>query len=422
MRFTIPANAQTWVEIDSDTEFPIQNLPFAPFFHAESEQPGAGFRIGNYAFDVMTWTELSPERDAIDLNCFSIFQEEFAAKVSEARKRVYQILSEEANDTVRARARECLVPAESLELWAGVEPRTFVDFYSGIHHASNVGRMFRPDQPPLLPNYRHLPIGYHGRASSVLPSGFDVIRPWGQIKPGDGDPIFTPTRELDFELEMGAWIGIDTDLGEQLSVADAQDAIAGFVLVNDWSARDVQRWEYQPLGPFLAKSFMTSFSEWMVLPDALIGAEVSGIPQEPAPLPYLAHPEPRSYDIQLEVTLQSARMQNPQVIARSNSKHLYWSFAQQIAHMTSNGTPLCCGDLYASGTISGEEPGTFGSMLELTWRGTQPITLEETGETRTFLEDGDTLTLRGWAVVNGIKIGFGEVSATVLSANPAVAR
>ena len=294
----------------------------------------------------------------------------------------------------------------------------FVDFYSGIHHASNVGKMFRPDMPPLLPNYRWLPIGYNGRSSSIVPDGSDIERPRGQIKVGDDDPIYVPTRELDFELEVGFFVGAETEGGETVPVADAESYMMGLVLVNDWSARDVQRFEYQPLGPFLAKSFATSISPWIVTLDALAPFRCEGMTQEPAPLPHLASVGRAHYDIELEVSIQSAKMTQPQVICRSNTKHLYWSFAQQLAHQTSNGTPLEAGDLYASGTISGPEKGMFGSMLELCWRGTEPIALTETGETRTFLEDGDTVIMSGWAQGNGFRVGLGEVRSTVIPARP----
>jgi fumarylacetoacetase len=299
-----------------------------------------------------------------------------------------------------------------------VEIPTFVDFYSGIHHASNVGKMFRPDMPPLLPNYRHLPVGYNGRASSVVASGTPIRRPKGQTKSPDSDrPEFGPTNELDFELELGFFVSKGNEMGTPIPIEEAEEYILGFVLVNDWSARDVQRWEYQPLGPFLAKSFATSVSPWIVMRDAMEPFRCAGEPQEPAPLPHLTPTRPDHYDIQLEVSLKTAKATRPQRISGSNARHLYWSFAQQLTHLTSNGTNAEPGDLYASGTISGPEPGTFGSLLELTWRGTQPITIEETGEKRAFLEDGDTLIMTGYCQGDGYRIGFGEVSGTVLPSN-----
>jgi fumarylacetoacetase len=292
----------------------------------------------------------------------------------------------------------------------------FVDFYSGINHASNVGKMFRPDQPPLLPNYRHLPVGYNGRASSVIVSGEPIHRPKGQTKAADSEmPTFGPTKELDFELEMGFFTGKGSQMGEPIPIAECEDHIFGLVIVNDWSARDVQRWEYQPLGPFLAKSFGTSISPYVVTLDALEPWRIEGPKQDPPVLPHLQNPGPSHFDIQLEVSIQSEKMTKPQVICRSNTKYLYWSFIQQLAHQSSNGTPIEAADLYASGTISGEAEDSFGSMLELCWKGTKPITLTETGETRTFIEDGDIVTMTAWCQGDGYRVGFGEVSAKVVA-------
>jgi fumarylacetoacetase len=310
-----------------------------------------------------------------------------------------------------------IFPVADCEMLVPMEIPQFVDFYAGINHASNVGKMFRPDMQPLLPNYRHLPVGYNGRASSIVPSETPIVRPNGQYMPAGADgPVFGPTRELDFELEIGFFVSNGNEMGDPISVHHAENHLVGFVLVNDWSARDVQRWEYQPLGPFLAKSFGTSISPWIVTMDALLPFMIKGMPQDPEPLPHLLCPECHHFDIHLEVAIQSERMAKPQVISRSNSKYLYWSFAQMIAHQTSNGTPVEPGDLYASGTISGEEPGTFGSMLELCWKGTQPMTLTETGEQRTFIEDGDTVIMTGYCQGDGYRIGFGELRNQVIGA------
>jgi len=296
-------------------------------------------------------------------------------------------------------------------------PKAFVDFYSGIHHASNVGRMFRPDQPPLLPNYRWMPIGYNGRASTVVTSGVDVVRPMGQSKAADqAIPIFGPTRELDFELEMGFYLAKGSEIGERVTPEEAGDHVLGLVIVNDWSARDVQRWEYQPLGPFLAKSFATSISPWIVVPDALEPFRIEGMVQDPPPLDHLRRPARSHYSINLEVSIATSAMSTPQVICRSNTNNLYWSIAQQIAHQSSNGTALQAGDLYASGTISGESEDSFGSMLELSWRGERPIRLEETGETRTFLEDGDEVIMTAFSEADCYRVGFGEVRTKILPA------
>jgi fumarylacetoacetase len=275
--------------------------------------------------------------------------------------------------------------------------------------------MFRPDMPPLLPNYRHIPVGYNGRASSVVLSGTPIRRPKGQTKgPNDENPTFGPTKELDFELEMGFFVGRPSAMGEPVPISEAADHVLGYVLVNDWSARDLQRWEYVPLGPFLAKSFATSISPWVILPDAMEPFRINVLEQDPAPLDYLKTKKPLRYDIKLEVHLQSKKMDQAVIISSSNAKYLYWSFDQQLAHQASNGTPLSWGDLYASGTISGPLEGSFGSLLELTWKGSKPIELGP--EERTFLEDGDTLTMSGYCQGDGFRVGFGSVAGTILPA------
>ena len=271
----------------------------------------------------------------------------------------------------------------SAELGMPFEVADYVDFYSSLAHATNLGRMFRPGSEPLLPNWRHLPVGYHGRAGTVVPSGTAVRRPRGQ-RPG---PEFGPSRRLDIELEAGFVIGVPSRVGEPVPVERALDHVFGMVLVNDWSARDIQAWEYQPLGPFLGKSFATSVSRWVVPLSELLDRRVAGEPQEPEPLPYL-RAEPWAFDIPLEVEL------NGTVVARSNTRHLYWSIAQQIAHLTVNGASLRTGDLLATGTISGPEREQRGSLIELSWNGEEPIQLDD-GSTRTFLEDGDEVVLRG---------------------------
>jgi fumarylacetoacetase len=295
-----------------------------------------------------------------------------------------------------------------------VDIPAFVDFYSGIHHASNVGRMFRPDMPPLLPNYRHLPVAYNGRASSVVASGVPIRRPRGQTKAPDAPmPSFGPTEELDFELELGFFIADGNELGEPIPIEQAERHMLGLVLVNDWSARDVQRWEYMPLGPFLAKSFATSISPWIVSLDALAPFRIAGEPQEPEVLPHLRQDAPGHFDIRLEVSVQTAAMHRPQLVSRSNARFLYWTFAQQLAHLTSNGANTEPGDLCATGTISGPDEGSYGSLLELTWRGQHKLTMEETGEERTFLEDGDTVIFTAFAQGDGYRVGFGELRGTV---------
>ena len=316
-------------------------------------------------------------------------------------------LGRDAWSGVRAAARDAieagaeLTPLAEVELHRPVDPPDYVDFYSSIEHASNVGKMFRPDGDPLMPNWRWLPVGYHGRSSTVVVSGTDVRRPTGQL-PGD-PPTFGPSQRLDFELELGFVTGDGPPMGAPLPIERVGEVIFGVALVNDWSARDIQRWEYQPLGPFLAKSFATSMAAWVTPLEALEHARVAQREQDPPPMEYLATDEPWALDIELEVDL------NGTTISRTNAKGLYWTMAQQLAHATVNGASVRAGDLYASGTISGPEPGTYGSLLELSWGGRDPVELDD-GSTRTFLEDGDELVMRGRAG----DVTLGDVSGRVL--------
>ena len=413
----IPADAKSWVPVPPDSHFPIQNLPFGLACRNEDDMECVVVRIGDHVVDLCALAACGhiPEEDFPILHSLIDLDKQDLRRL---RGIVYELLHVE-NGAVRDDAdlcKEAILHIDEVDMVVPTEIPQFVDFYAGIHHASNVGRMFRPDMPPLLPNYRHVPVGYNGRASSVIPSEVPIRRPKGQTKGADEPlPVFGPTKELDFELELGFFIADGNEMGEMIPVDGAEDHILGFVLVNDWSARDVQRWEYQPLGPFLAKSFATSISPWIVMMDALEPFRVAGEPQEPAPLPHLQGSRPGHFDIKLEVAIQTPKMTRPQVISRSNARHLYWSFAQLLAHQTSNGTNIEPGDLYASGTVSGPDEGTFGSLLELTWKGTRPLTMEETGETRTFLEDGDTVIMTGYAEGNGYRIGFGELRTTVVA-------
>lgn len=399
-----------------ESHFPIQNLPYGRF--SEGDGPiRLGVAIGESVVDLAVLGEAgllptvpgeTPELTLLEDRALHI----------EIRGRLQELL-EASCPTLRddgALRNRAILPMRRVRLHRPVGTiGAFVDFYSGIHHASNVGKMFRPEQAPLLPNYRHIPIGYNGRASSVVVSGTSIRRPKGQTKaPQAEGPSFGPTREMDFELEMGFFVRGGNPLGEPIPMERVEEHLFGLTLVNDWSARDLQRWEYQPLGPFLAKSFATSVSPWIVPLEALEPFRVAGMSQAPEPLPYLRQTGPQHYAIELEVTLQTQKMRNPQVISRTNARELYWSFAQQLAHQASNGTNLQTGDLYASGTISGAEPGTFGSMLELTWKGETPLEMVETGETRRFLEDGDVLTISGWCQGDGFRIGFGEVVGQIL--------
>lgn len=318
------------------------------------------------------------------------------------------------------RAADHLVPLNRATMHLPFTVADYVDFYSSEHHARNLGRMFRPDSEPLLPNWKHLPVGYHGRAGTVVVSGTPIRRPIGQRRPGDdGMPGFGPTQRLDIELEMGFVVGNPTALGTSVSTADAEQHVFGLTLVNDWSARDIQAWEYVPLGPFLGKSFATSVSPWVVPLDALESFRVDPPPQEPEPLPYLQSARPMAYSIDLEIGLQSSTMAesgtDPHVISRVDFASMYWSIDQQLAHLTVNGASLRAGDLCASGTISGPEVGQRGSLIETTWNGADPIDLPD-GSTRTFLEDGDRVVLRGVAHNAESRVDFGEVWGEVVPA------
>jgi len=318
-------------------------------------------------------------------------------------------------------AERALVERAAARMLLPIEVGDYVDFYSSREHASNLGKMLRPDGDPLLPNWRYLPIGYHGRANSIVVSGTPLVRPRGQVKLPDGaEPVFAPTRMLDFELELAFVTGTGPPLGAPISVTRAREYIFGVALLNDWSARDIQAWEYQPLGPFLSKSFASSLSPWIVPLDALEPFRVEGPVQEPGPLPYLATSDSENYDVALSVELSPAALRRawnaPQTIARTNFRGMYWSMAQQLAHLTSNGAGIRAGDLCGSGTISGSEPDSYGSMIELTWRGTRPLELAD-GTSRAFLADGDTITIRGSCDRPGAAhVGLGEVSGTILPA------
>jgi len=312
----------------------------------------------------------------------------------------------------------CLVPIHEAKLHMPAAIGDYTDFYSSMEHARNVGTMFRDKDNPLLPNWKHLPVGYHGRASSVVLSQTPIRRPWGQVK-GNEDlaPTFSPSRQLDFELELAFWVGKESQLGQPISVDETSEFVFGVSLLNDWSARDIQRWEYVPLGPFVSKSFATSISPWVTPMAALAPFAVPAVEQDPLPLPYLRGSTPRTqYDIHLEVLLKTGKMQRFETICTTNYRDIYWTMAQQLAHHTSTGCNLRPGDLCASGTISGTTPDSYGSLLELAWGGTRPLTLPETGETRVFLQDGDEVLMRGWCQGDGYRVGLGEVTGVVLPA------
>jgi fumarylacetoacetase len=424
MTTTTDPSLRSFVPVAPESHFPIQNLPYG-VFRPQGGEPRIGVAIGEFVLDLSVLEASGMLADPA-LSGRRVFQQPalngFLALGRPAwtavRVTVSRLLRhDESRLRDDTRLRElALVSRDSVEMLLPVEIGDYTDFYSSREHATNVGTMLRGADKALQPNWLHLPVAYHGRASSIIVSGTDVIRPCGQMKPESAPaPLFGPTRSLDFELEMGAIVGPGNALGTPISVDAAFEHLFGMVLVNDWSARDIQAWEYVPLGPFLAKNFATTISPWVVPFDALEPFRTTGPTQDPEPLPYLRATGPATFDIHLEVLLQSAQMKRPQRISASNFKYLYWSVAQQLAHHTVNGCNLRPGDLLASGTISGPTPDSYGSMLELAWRGSKPLTLES-GEQRNFLQDGDRLTLTGWCQGEGYRVGFGEATGTVLPA------
>ncbi|TNE50724.1 MAG: fumarylacetoacetase [Bacteroidetes bacterium] len=405
---------KTWLNVPSDSDFSIYNLPFG-IFDTGDGQPRAGMAIGDHIVDLVAAAEhglFGKKRFYKKLFAQPVLNEFIALgkpTTNRIRRRVQTWLC--LPDTPE-HASQILADRRSARMHLPVRIGDYTDFYSSIEHATNVGKMFRPDNP-LLPNWRWIPVGYHGRSSSIVVDGTPIRRPHGQIlPPGQDTPVFSASRRMDFELEMAFIVGKETALGETIPVEKAEEYIFGLVLFNDWSARDIQRWEYVPLGPFLGKNFGSSISPWIVTLEALKPFRVKGPKQNPAPLDYLRTTGSRNYDIELEVGL-SPQNSNETVICHSNMRYLYWSMAQQLAHHTVNGCNIKVGDMMASGTISGPTKDSFGSMLELSWSGQQPIQLQD-GSTRTFIQDGDTITMRGWAQKGDVRVGFGQVGGTVL--------
>ena len=407
---------KSFIPVSPESHFPIQNLPYGIFSYAD-HAPRGGVAIGDYVLDLaICEAEGLLSSDYFDQPTLNSFMSAGRAAWTAVRETLQHLLDENTptlRDNADLRAK-VLISMSDVTMHLPAKIGDYTDFYSSREHATNVGTMFRGKENALMPNWLHLPVAYHGRASSIVVSGTDVVRPKGQTIPSDTkSPIFGPSRLVDFELEMGFFTGPGNELGEPIPVGKAHEHIFGFVLVNDWSARDIQKWEYVPLGPFLAKNFATSISPWVVTLDALEPFRTSNPPQDPQPLPYLQSEGNRAYDIQLEVHLQSEQMEAAHTISRSNFKYLYWDISQQLAHHTITGCNTQPGDLLASGTISGPTPDSYGSMLELTWRGENPIELP-TGETRKFLQDGDRLSLTGWSQGDGYRVGFGEVTSKIL--------
>ena len=413
---------KSFITYSEDSDFSIYNIPFGVAVF-NKEYIACATRIGDQVIDLATLYDFGylDDIDGLDDNVFEAYTlNEFIELgkpvTSAVRKRLQELLLEGSSLAKDEKTiQECFFDIENVKMMMPVHVPNYTDFYSSMDHAINVGKMFRDPANALLPNWKHLPVGYHGRASSIVVSGTEIHRPKGQMKPVDADkPIFGPSKQLDFELEMGFIINKNTEMGESVSTKDAEDAIFGMVIFNDWSARDIQSWEYVPLGPFLGKNFGSSISPWVVTLEALEPFRTASPTQDPEVLDYLKFEGDKNYDINLEVYLKPEGG-NDHLISESNYKYMYWNMCQQLAHHTVNGCNIEVGDIYASGTISGTEPKSFGSMLELTWRGQNPIKLDN-GSERKFIEDNDTITMKAFAKKDGIRVGFGEVTGKILPA------
>lgn len=415
---------KSWIEVNPDSDFPIQNLPFG-IFKTKETNPRVGVAIGAFILDLSAIAEAGlfdkvpfPFDTAVfskaTLNDFIALGKPVTNAV---REQISDLLNAE-NAALRDHAelkQKALVKQSDAEMLLPVHIPNYTDFYSSIEHATNVGKMFRDPANALMPNWKHIPVGYHGRASSIVVSGTPIHRPKGQSKSDDAQaPSFGPCKLLDFELEIAFITGKPTALGESISTAQADDYIFGMVLFNDWSARDIQKWEYVPLGPFLGKNFGSTISPWVVTLEALEPFRVETPTQEPQVLPYLKFEGKKNFDIHLEVEIVPENGKG-KTVSKSNFKYMYWNMAQQLAHHTVNGCNLCVGDMYASGTISGPEVGSYGSMLEISWQGKNPVQMPD-GTERKFIQDNDTVTMRGYAEKDGVRIGFGECSGKILPA------
>ena len=414
---------RSFVNYPENSDFSIHNIPFGVAVF-NKEYIACCTRIGDLVIDLATLYDYGffDEIEGLNDNVFEAYTLnefiELGKPVTNAvRLKIQELLDENsklAND--EKTIEECFYELDQVKMMMPVHVPNYTDFYSSIEHATNVGKMFRDPANALLPNWKHLPVGYHGRASSIVVSGTEIIRPKGQTKPADLDsPIFGPSKQLDFELEMAFIVNKNTEMGESISTSEAEEVIFGMVIFNDWSARDIQSWEYVPLGPFLGKNFGSSISPWVVTLEALNPFRTESPKQEPEVLDYLKFSGDKNFDINLEVYIQPENG-TENLISQSNYKFMYWNMTQQLAHHTINGCNVEVGDMYASGTISGENPNSFGSMLELTWRGQNPLKLDD-GQERKFIEDHDTIIMRGFAEKDGIRVGFGEVSGKILPPN-----
>ncbi|MEY2924060.1 MAG: hypothetical protein RLZZ337_600 [Bacteroidota bacterium] len=407
----------SWIYIPQNSDFSIYNLPYGVFIRDEKPTPGVAIGDSiidlNAAAKVGVFSSLGFDTTVFESNVLN----DFIACGKEVWSAVRQtLIAELTSEGPLFEFREkCIVDRLSATMVLPIQIGDYTDFYSSIEHATNVGKMFRPDNP-LLPNWKHIPVGYHGRSSSIVISGTDIKRPHGQTLPPDATtPIFGPSKRMDMELEMAYIIGKSTNLGDTISVNEAEEHIFGKVIFNDWSARDIQKWEYVPLGPFLGKNFGSTMSPWIVTMEALEPFRCESVKQDPEVLTYLRYQGQKNFDINLEVGL-SPENDDETIISRSNFKYMYWNMAQQLAHHTVNGCNVNVGDLMASGTISGKEKGSYGSLLEISWGGKEPISLNN-GKTRTFIEDNDTITIRAWCEKDGKRVGFGDCVGKILPAS-----
>ncbi len=414
----------SWLPIEQGSDFSLENLPFG-VFKTEGLTPRAGVALGGYVIDLSAlYSSGLMNGIGISNNVFNKpYLNDFIAlgkPVWQAVRSFLQTMFEKENTSLKDNdnlIKHIVIPMKEVQMLMPIQVRDYTDFYSSEEHATNVGIMFRGKENALMPNWKHLPVGYHGRASSIVISGTNIHRPKGQIRPDDNlPPVFSPSRQMDFELEMAFIIGKSTNLGDSVSTQEAEEHIFGMVIFNDWSARDIQKWEYVPLGPFLGKNFASSVSPWIVTMDALAPFRTEGPAQEPEVLPYLQYEGNKNFDICLEVQLQPENVE-PVTISRSNHKYLYWNMAQQLAHHTVNGCNLSIGDMMASGTISGPTEDAFGSMLEIAWKGTKPVTMAD-GSKRVFIQDNDTVIMKAWCEKEGLRVGFGEVIGKILPAKP----
>jgi fumarylacetoacetase len=417
-------NIESWVPVPAGSDFTIDNLPYGAFVRNGTTH--LGIAIGTQILDLHELAlsgllDGACDRALLQDPQLNAFLDAGRAVWTAVRARIQSLLRADHSgdaalyDTDRDRF---FVEQRGAVMVVPMHVGDYVDFYSSIEHATNLGRLFRPNSPPLLPNWKWLPVGYHGRSSTIVIDGTPIVRPNGQrVRSGEEMPVFGASAKLDIELEVGFVTGPGNAMGTPIPIDNVRDHVFGLVLVNDWSARDIQQWEYQPLGPFLGKSFATTVSPWIVTLDALEPFRKVGAIQHPPPLAYLRTAEPWAYDIHLAVDLRTEAMRTqdlpPATISKTNFRETYWSLAQELAHVTSNGTVVRPGDLYASGTISGSRPDSYGSLIELTWNGSRPLCLPS-GEERTFLEDGDEITLRGWCASGDLRIGFGEARGRVV--------